>query len=82
MCRFHFPFDLNGFKLIFNKETNEIEGFEPDITENEDSIANPLKFGASYQKLDPIKLEMIHTTLELLRNHPDMNNHIAELLII
>ena len=25
---------------------------------------------------------MINTTLELLRNHPDMNNHIAELLII
>ena len=25
---------------------------------------------------------MIHTTLELLRNHPDMNNHIAEVLLI
>ena len=25
---------------------------------------------------------MINTTLKLLRNHPDMNNHIAEVLII
>ena len=27
-------------------------------------------------------LKMINTTLEILRNHPDMNNHIAELLIL
>jgi len=42
-----------------------------------------LKFGASYRKQDEIDVtKMIDTTLEILRNHPDVNNHIAELLIL
>ena len=82
-CRFNFPFLLNGFKLAFNDKTQELEGYEPDVKKDNDTLANPLKFGASYKKEhenDPNKL--INTTLELLRNHPDMNNHIVELLLL
>ena len=66
-CRFKFPFPLNGFKPSFNKETQELEGIEPDVKENSDTLADPLKFGASYKKQDEIDVtKMIDTTLEIL----------------
>ena len=84
-CRFNFPFPVNGFKVDLNEDVEppEIEGIEPDLKEHNDTIGDPLKYGASYQKQDPIDTsKMIKTSLELLRNHPDMNNHIVELLLI
>ena len=81
-CRFNFPFDLNGFKLKFNEETEELEGYDPDIKEESDPLSDPLHFGASYRKLDEKTQKFIDTKLELLRNHPELNNHIAEVLIL
>ena len=78
-CRFNFPFPVNGFKVDLNEDVEppEIEGIEPDLKEHNDTIGDPLKYGASYQKQDPIDTtKMIQTSLELLRNHPDMNNQL------
>ena len=41
------------------------------LKEHIDTIGDPLRYGASYQKQDPIDTsKMIKTSLELLRNHP------------
>ena len=58
-----------------NEETGEVEGYEPDIKEEHVTLEDALHFGASYGEESQEKLE-------LLRNHPDINNHIAEMLIL
>ena len=81
-CRFKFPFELNGFKNQFNKETGELEGIVPNPSVKDDPLFDPLTYGASYRRLDEKTQTVINTNLELLRNHPDLNNHIAEILIL
>ena len=80
-CRFNFPFNLNGFKKEFNEETKELQGIEPYGLEETDTLANPLVYGASYKKRNQHG-GFEETKLELLRNHPNMNNHIPEILIL
>ena len=56
-CRFNFPFPVNGFKIYLNEYAEpppEIEGIESDFKKHNDTIGDPLKYGASYQKQDPI----------------------------
>ena len=81
-CRFKFLFDLNGFYLYWNEETQERKGYEPDIKKESDPLFDSLCYGASYKNLDKKSQKFIDTKLELLRNHPDLNNHIAEVLIL
>ena len=81
-CRFKFPFDLNGFYLDWNEETQELKGYEPDVKEESDPLFDSLRYGASYKNLDKKTQKLIDTKLELLRNHPDLNNHIAEVLVL
>ena len=60
-----------------------MESIDPDVKENGETIADPLKYGASYKREDPKNaLKMINTTLEIFWNHPVKNNHIVELLIL
>ena len=69
-CRFNFPFPENGFKVDLNEDVEppEIEGIEPDLKQHNDTIGDLLRYGASYQKHDPIDTrKMIQTSLELLR---------------
>ena len=54
-CRFRFPFLLIEFKENWNDETNEMEGIEPDVKENGETIADPLKYGSSYRREDTKK---------------------------
>merc|ERR1711923_369828 len=51
-CRFKFPFELNGFKNQFNKETGELEGIVPNPSVKDDPLFDPLTYGASYRRLD------------------------------
>ena len=81
-CRFKFPFELNGFKNQFNKETGELEGIVPNPSVKDDPLFDPLTYGASYRRLNVKTQTVINTNLELLRNHPDLNNHIAGILIL
>ena len=66
---------MNGFKVNLNEDVvpPEIEGIESDLKEHIDTTRDPLKYGASYHKQDPIDTsKMIKTSLEQLQNHPDM----------
>ena len=43
-----------------------MESIDPDVKENGETIADPLKYGASYKREDPKNaLKMINTTLEI-----------------
>ena len=72
ICRFNFPFEFNGFKPTF--DNNMLESIEPDIKDPDEPLDNPMIHGASYVGNDE--------TLYLLRNHPNINNYIIEILLL
>merc|ERR1712242_197968 len=72
----------NGLKKKTDEKMDELVGIEPDIKVEDDSLFDALRYGASYKRLDEKTKKVIDTNLELLRNHPNLNNHIAEILIL
>ena len=73
-CRFNFPFDFNGFKPHID-ENNMLDSIESDIKDPDEPLNNAIVHGASYDLLE-------EDLLVLLRNHPNVNNHIIELLTL
>ena len=81
-CRFQYPFWLNGFKGTNEKDSEFLEKVE--LTPLTDEEFAAFKLEEFYRELyDPtVHGSSFQGSLNLLRNHPTINNHIAELLVI
>ena len=53
------------YSTFHDEKTDELVGIEPDIKEEDDSLFDALRYGASYKRLDEKTKKVIDTKLSL-----------------